>query len=60
MGDMWHKTRDMNLIKACLSGKTPKDNASANSKGGPKEPRTKNGVIYACPKILDLWPQSIN
>lgn len=40
MGNMWLKTRNMNFIKACLSGKAPKDNASANSKGGP---RTANG-----------------
>jgi hypothetical protein len=59
MGNMWHKTGDMNLIKACLSGKTPKDNASANSKVD-KGPRTTNGLIHACPKILDFWPQSIN
>jgi len=71
MGNMWHKTRDMNLInplnaelnpichllallgahiifhvssirvKACLSGKTPRDNASANSKGGPRTANDK-------------------
>jgi len=41
MRNMWNKTRDMNFIKVCLSGKTPKDNALANSKGGPRAANDK-------------------
>ena len=34
MGKMWLKTKEMNLITDFLSGKTPKDTASVNSKRG--------------------------
>lgn len=53
MGNVWHKTRDMNLIKACLSVcqerrlkimRQPIRNVDQGT-------RKTNGLIHVCTKI---------
>ena len=54
MANTWHKTRDMNMIKACLSGKTPKDNASSQFERWTKDRERQTAKFMSVQKILDL------